>query len=288
MPRIAILFLLVAAIAVGGASGPGPASADSTTPSVYTDPTGDSGSAPDLTKVTVTPGSGTVAFDVTFSGALAGDGGLVVGIDSDRNAQTGSSGLDYLYIAGSTGAGFAKWDGSQWADFPHQGTSPALSSTDLTFTVTLADIGGVTTFDFVAAGVRGNDADGLPNNGVVTYPVAVAAPPPTTTTTTTTTPPPPPPAPKVKALMIPSSVLLPKAGKVLRVPRLQLLLTDGTSVPVDSQRCTLKYKGKKLPAIGGSCAWKIPKAYKKARLILAITYTFGGFAKTTSWPVTPG
>lgn len=283
MPRIAMLLWLVAAIVVGSASGPGPASADTKTPSIYTDPTGDSATASDVSKLTLTPGNGTVMFDIAYTGALGSDGGLAVGIDADRNPQTGSAGVDYLYIAASDGAAFAKWDGTQWVSFSHQPTNPALTSTDLTFTITLADIGGVTTFDFFGGSLRGNDADYVPDSGFATYPLAVAPPP---TTTTTPQPPSPPPAPTVKALLIPSGVLLPKAGKVLRVPRLQLLLTDGTSVPVETQTCTLKYKGKKLPSSGG-CAWKIPTAYKKARLVLTITYTFGGFLKTTSWPVYP-
>jgi hypothetical protein len=284
MPKITVLLVLVAAIAVGSASGPGPAKADTTTPSTYIDPTGDSASAPDVTKVTITPGNGTAAFDVAFTGTLGSDGQFAIVIDADRNPQTGNHGFDYLYLADSTGGGFGKWDGTQWANFTHQPTNPGMTSTDLTFTITLADIGGVSTFDFVAGSLRGNDADTAPDSGVATYPIAVAAPPP---------PPPPAPAPTptptptVKALLIPSGVLLAKAGKVLRVPRLQLLLTDGTTATADTQACTLKLKGKKLPALAGGCAWKIPKAYKKARLVLTITYSYGGKAKTTSWPVYP-
>ncbi|MCW2964631.1 MAG: hypothetical protein JWO17_1883 [Actinomycetia bacterium] len=231
-------------------------------------------------------GNGTVGFDITYSGAIGSDGVLGVGIDADRNAQTGRSGLEYMYVANSTGAGLAKWDGTQWADFAHQPTSPGLTSTDFTFTITLADIGGVTTFDFVAVSLRGNDSDGVPDNGVATYPVAIA--PSTTTTTTTTPPPPPPPTPRVKALLIPSGLLFAKAGKVLRVPPLRLLLIDGTTVTADSQTCTLTFKGKKLPALAGGCAWKIPKTYRKARLVLKISYSYGGATKSTSWPVYPG
>ena len=80
-------------------------------------------------------------------------------------------------------------------------------------------------------------------------------------------------------------MLLAKAGKVLRVPPLQLVLTDGTITTADSQTCTLKLKGKKLPALAGGCAWKIPKAGKKKRLVLTITYSYGGASRTTSWPV---
>jgi hypothetical protein len=109
VPSIALLRVLVAAIGVGSASGSGPASAGSTSPSVYTDATGDSASAPDLTRVTITPGSGTLVFDLPFSGTLANGGGLGVGIDADRTTQTGRNGLEYLYIANDSSAGHAKW-----------------------------------------------------------------------------------------------------------------------------------------------------------------------------------
>jgi hypothetical protein len=42
-----------------------------------------------------------------------------------------------------------------------------------------------------------------------------------------------------------------------------------------------------MPALAGGCAWKIPKADKKARLVLTITYVYGGKSRTTSWPVYP-
>jgi len=273
MPRIAVLLVLMAALAVGSASGPGPASADTTAPSVYTDATNDSATAPDLTKVTLTPGNGTVAFDLATSAPLTSDDSLAVLIDADRNAQSGSDGFEFLYVLDDTGGSFVKWDGTQWSPFTHQPTNPGLSSTDATFTITLADMGGAPTFDFVAGSVRGNDGDTVPDAGLATYPAPAAAPPP---------------APKVKALLLPSAVLFVKAGKVLRVPRLQLILTDGTTAKTDTQTCTLKLKGKNLPALAGCFAWKIPKADKKKRLLLTITYSYGGVSKTTSWPVVPG
>jgi hypothetical protein len=276
MPRISLLLLLAAAIAVGSASGPGAASADTTTPSVYTDATGDSASAPDLTKVTMTPGAGTVGVDLTFTGTLGTDASLVLLLDTDRNQQTGNHGFEYLVVGDSTGLGFGKWDGTQWAAFSHQPTSPALSATDMTFTLTLADLGGVSTFDFVAGSVRGNDGDTLPESSLATYPVAVTAPPP-----------PPAPAPTVKAVLLPSAVLTAKAGTVLRVPKVQVILTDGSVTDVDGQTCKLTFKNKTVRPLAGGCAWKLPKSYKGARLTLTLTVSYDGKSRQIKWPVIP-
>jgi hypothetical protein len=276
MPRLAVLLALAAAMAVGSASGVGPASADNTTPSTYNDPTGDSGTAPDITRVTMTPGSGIVTVDITFTGDLGSDANLVLLIDADRNAATGSNGYEYLLNGSAAGLAFGKWDGTEFAGFDHQPTNPELSSTDMQFTITLADIGGVSTFDFVSGSVRGNDTDVAPDNGA-TYPSAPPPPPP----------PPPPPAPTVKAVLLPNAIFTAKAGGVLHVGRLQVQLSDGSVASVSNQTCTLTLKGQKLKALAGGCAWKLPKADRGKRLTLTVHYTYAGKARVTTSPVYP-
>ena len=278
MQRNILMLAVTAVIAIGSASGPGPASAD-TTPGTYTDPAGDSATAPDLTKVTFTVGTGTITVDITYTGALGSDGSLLLLLDADRNAQTGSDGIDYLILGNGTRLAFLKWDGTQWVDFTHQPMSPTLNSTDMTFVLTLADIGGVQTFDFAAGAVRANDIDTAPDSGMATYAVPVAAPP-------VTTPPAATPA-TLKAVLAPSGGFAAKAGKVLRVPSLQVRLTDGTTADADRQTCSLVYQGKKLAPLAGGCAWKIPKAYKRARLTLTVTVSYGGKTVSKSWNVSP-
>jgi hypothetical protein len=258
-------------MAVGSASGVGPASADNTTPSTYDDPTGDSGTAPDVTRVTMTPGSGIVTVDIAFAGDLGSDASLVLLIDADRNGATGSNGYEYAIRGTTDGLSFLKWDGTDWADFTHQATNPQLSSTDMQFSITLADIGGVSSFDFVSGSGRGNDTDVAPDNGG-TYPAA---------------PPPPPPAPTVKAVLLPSAIFTIKAGGVLRVGRLRVQLSDGSVAGVSNQACTLTLRGKKLQALAGGCAWKLPKADRGKRLALTVHYTYGGKALALTWPVYP-
>jgi hypothetical protein len=266
LSRLAVMLVLAAALAVGTASGARRAAADTTAPSVYTDASGDSASAPDITKVTLTPGAATVAVDIAYAGGFADDAALGFGIDSDRSPQTGQSGLDYLILMTKNGYIFGKWDGTGFNAFTHQPTNASLSDTDAVLTLTLADIGGVSTFDFVTISLRGNDTDGLPENGLATYPVVV--PPPT-----------------VKAVILPGQIFQARAGKTLRIPRLQVQLSDATIAPVTSQTCTLAWKGKRLPALAGGCAWLIPKKAKGGRLTLKVTYVYGGASRAVSWPV---
>jgi hypothetical protein len=259
---------LAAAVAVGAASGAHRAAADTASASVYSDASGDSATAPDITNVTMTPGAGTVRIDVTFAGALAPDGDLGLLIDADRNAQTGKDGVDYLILMESDGYYDQRWNGSDWEAYPHQPLQATLSDTQMEVTLTLADLGGITTFDFAVVSLRGNDVDSVPDSGVATYPAVV--PPPT-----------------IKAVILPSVIFRAKAGATLRLPKLQLQMSNATVVPVTSQACTLTWKGKRLPALGGGCAWAIPKKAKGARLTLKVTYVYAGASHVVTWAVVP-
>jgi hypothetical protein len=265
----AALVLVVLTLAAMSAN----ASADASTPSVWTDATGDSASAPDISKLTMTPGAGTVAVDLTFSGALDSESRFVFLLDADRNAGTGSNGFDYAVVASQPGAVFLKWNGTAW-DSPTISPQPlgeALTATDVTFTLTLGDVGGGSTFDFVAGGVHGDDIDSIPDNGLATFPAAAE-------TATHVT---------IKSVLLPGTVLFPKVGNVLRIGRLQVGLTDDTVVAATSQTCTLAYKGKKLRALAGGCAWKIPVTYKKKHLVLTIRVGYDGETQVVTFPIVP-
>lgn len=92
------LVLAVALVAFGLALGASHGAAAGQ-PNVYTDPAGDSASAPDIQKVTMTDnGNGTVAVEIDLAAAIPDDGSsfLVFGIDADRNRSTGDPiGIEY-------------------------------------------------------------------------------------------------------------------------------------------------------------------------------------------------
>lgn len=268
MPRFVFVLALAATLAVGGASAAHRAVAD-TSPSVYTDPAGDAGTAPDITGVTLTPGAGTVLVDVTFSGALGSDGDLLFLVDADRNPQTGDHGFEYLIDMEADGYYFETWTGSEWDDLTNQDLNAGLSDTEMQLTLTLADVGGVTSFDWEAVGARGDDADLAPDTGEAQYPQAAATPP------------------TIKGVVLPRAVFTARAGKTLRIPLLQLMLSDSTVVTVARQTCTLALKGAKLPALAGGCAWKLPKTAKGKRLALKVAYVYNGAPRTWSFTVVP-
>src|SRR6188472_2126142 len=116
MQRIALLLALTVAVVLTTASTAKPSLADAT-PMTISDATGDAATAPDLTKVTLTPGTGTVKVDVAFAGTLGSDGGLAFLIDSDRNEQTGTDGIDYAVFADASGVAFLKGHGTDFVDF---------------------------------------------------------------------------------------------------------------------------------------------------------------------------
>jgi hypothetical protein len=243
-------------------------SAAGAAPSVYTDPAGDAKSAPDIVEIDIADnGNGTISVDIKIAQAnLGSDGVLEFFIDSDKSSSTGNSiGADYLVVANSTGLEFEKWDGTQFTPVTHQPTNPSLNGgTDLHFTLTESDIGGATSFNFVAGSVRGNDVDVAPDTGA-TFPSA---------------------APTIQSILVPRAILTAKAGKVYRVnmSRVQLRLSDDSLVSPDSVSCTLKRSGKALKR-QAPCAWKLSKKLKGKTLVLTIAAGYQGETETFTFKV---
>src|SRR5262249_13083809 len=101
--------LTIAALALVAAGSIGAAAS-------FTDATGDSGAAPDVTAVSVTNDvAGDITFKVTVANqsALAADGAVQLVIDSDDNEKTGDSdGFDYFFeLDGDNTYVFEKWNG---------------------------------------------------------------------------------------------------------------------------------------------------------------------------------
>jgi len=261
--------LALIAVAAAGALGAAPGPARAADPPVsYTDPAGDSKSAPDITGVVVTPGDGTVTIEVDVATVQdLANSALVVSLDTDRNASTGDKlGGEFTVIADSTGAALVR---SDMTAFDHHPTSPSLSGGKFTLTLTLSDL-GTTSFDFRAGSVQGDDIDLAPDSGVLTYPQQ-----PATQAVV-----------QVKGVVLPASALLPKAGKTYTLSGLEASLTDGTIVTPDTVTCTLTFKGRSLKQLG-TCSWAIPKSYRKKRLTLTVHVTSHGATGNLTIPVFP-
>jgi hypothetical protein len=142
----------------------------------YTDPTGDSQSAPDVTTVTVSnDAAGNTTFRVTIANrpALAPDDAVLIWLDSDRNPSTGSYGTDYVVAIAASGSELLKWDGTDFVRYQHGPFSGSFSAGVATFIVNRVDIGNPASFDFWAGGSNGTGAtfvfDSAPDQGLWTY-----------------------------------------------------------------------------------------------------------------------
>ena len=131
------------------------ASGASSATAPFTDPAGDAGLAADVTNVVLTDDShGGVQLALTATPLTPGDD-VIVWIDADKNAGTGSSGgNEYLFEVyqdadGSRGWDAERWDGSAWKEVPDSKTETFSQSGNVsTWTFTQADIGGSTGFNF--------------------------------------------------------------------------------------------------------------------------------------------
>jgi hypothetical protein len=122
----------------------------------YTDDAGDSGTAPDLTNVTVTDSNGFLAFKI--AGSLAPSSTIEIFIDTDRNQSTGDDG-DELRVgleqeADGKNYWFAgRWNGTTWERAGIDVQSQSFPGR-LEVGFRAADAGITGTFDFVVVAFK--------------------------------------------------------------------------------------------------------------------------------------
>ena len=122
----------------------------------YTDDAGDSGTAPDLTSVTVTDSNGFLAFKI--AGNLVPSSSLLIVIDTDRNQSTGDDGDELMIGVDQEAAGknfwFAsRWNGSKWDDARFDVNSQTFAGRqELGFRA--ADAGITSSFDFAVVTLK--------------------------------------------------------------------------------------------------------------------------------------
>lgn len=200
---LVIAALCVAAASVGSALAQSRAAAGSVT---YTDASGDSGAAPDITAATVSGdlASGSLTFTVTATGyqPTSSDGQyreVAVWIDTDKNAATGDphDGTEFGVFADNDPSGFywgiARWSGSSWVDARSATTGESRIGDTITWRLNVPDLGGATSFNFyvhtMIAPNENSDStahDDAPE-GTAWWSFDVTGSTTTTTATTTTT-----------------------------------------------------------------------------------------------------
>lgn len=238
-----------------------------TTTYTYTDTTGDSKSAPDISTVTASldSGSGILGLGVTFANNddLSNGGVLLIAIDADHNPSTGNQiGAEYEIAVTQDGYLFQKWDGKQMSSFTHQPVVVTTTAGHVAIALCSCDL-GTQSFNFVVASARGNDLDIAPDNGEFSFP-------PSSTTQIT-----------LDSILVAPKPVKPKAGKRFSVSVGGAKLSTGEIVSVDSYSCTATLAGHALPGSGtGGCSWKLPKKAKGKKLVVDVTVSYQGASDT--------
>jgi hypothetical protein len=230
----------------------------------WTDPTGDSGSAPDITSVDVSnDGAGNITFAVGLVAhpAIASDEGLGVYVDSDQNASTGNrNGADYVVFLLQSGWAFYAWNGSSFAQVTSHGAiSVSYTSAGFTVVINKADLGGASAFRFYVITQKSNaSGDALVASdaaGIYTYALTTAT--------------------GVTLGVQPAAAARGVHPGSRFAVTATVGLSDGSTANADSLSCTATVGGKPLPRAGG-CAWKAPKTARGKTIVVTVTVGYGG------------
>jgi hypothetical protein len=245
---------------------------------LYADPSGDNGSAGDITGITVASDKATGQVEFTISGtnlSSGSDQGTALAIDSDANPLTGNTGwvgADYIFGLESDGYWFfGHWTGSGWDwDTPYTTVRIHGNSRALTISVNRSEIGNSAEFNFVveAADWANERYDDAPDDGMFNYSIEADGVDIVSVTFQTT----------------PTSG--PKAGKpFVLAPTGLKLPPDGRDVPVaaqpESYSCKATLKGRAIAGHGtGACTWRLPKKARGKTLNVVLTVTYQGTSKS--------
>ncbi|MFL5951598.1 MAG: hypothetical protein ACJ74M_08325 [Gaiellaceae bacterium] len=154
-------------------------------PATFTDAQNDSGTAPDVRTVIVSNDSGLSRYTFRINVAhltLPSNVVVLIFIDSDQNAATGSSGADYVLVCDESdgSVGLLHWDGTQFALVPAPTLSASDDSTSVTASIGKSDIGNGTGLNLSVLTVEGTTIaaghfDVAPDQGEYNYQLSAAA-----------------------------------------------------------------------------------------------------------------
>jgi hypothetical protein len=143
-------------------------------PVMFTDLSGDGGTAADITTVGVTNDDhGQYSLDIGFATPYPAAGALTVYLDTDMNPSTGDPsalGADYLLVDdnAATAVYFLKWSGTAWADAPTHTTVTSAAASDkqgVTLSVNKSELDNSTGFNFFVESLDGDGSDGHWDDG---------------------------------------------------------------------------------------------------------------------------
>jgi hypothetical protein len=240
----------------------------------YTDPSGDSGTAGDLTSVTVAgdKASGQLLFRITGTNIASSETApLFLDIDSDANPLTGDiteNGSDYLFYVDDSTYFFAHWNGSDWVATPDLSVQVSGNTSQILIAVNKSELGNTSMFNFFALSINVTDSvlDGAPNQGAFNFSFDANGPQIISVDVKKT-----PASPKAgkRFVIVPTGLKLPPDGQ----------LTPPTILP-ESYSCTAKLGAKRLATRKGVCSIAIPKKNAKGKkLTVLLTVNYQGATK---------
>jgi hypothetical protein len=242
----------------------------------YVDPSGDAGTAPDITGVTVAGDArGQVVFTITADELpVDGDASVLLLLDTDLNPATGepdTAGADFMFVEDPVAKmyDFGRWTGTEWDwDTPYSTVQVFSNRTTLTISVNRSELGNTTGFNFWTRSWLGDAADTAPEHGLWNYAFAADGPD----------------IRRVAATTAPRSG--PKAGKRFTLTPVALELPPSAEPPLlaprpESYSCRAKLAGRAVKGTGtGGCSWAVPKSSRKQKLAVVVTVAFSGATKS--------
>ena len=248
----------------------------------YSDPSGDSRGAPDITGMTVSgdTSNGQITFQIAESNSTAANSVTELDIDSDANSGTGdpgSRGADYAFqiVPSEHSYGFWHWNGLDWVGASHATVRITSISSGFTISVNKSEFGNAAVMNFGALTFTTDNTgtDSAPDDGLWNYSFQAHGPSIISVLVAST----PASGPKAGRLftLTPTGLTLPPSGRTNTAPLLP-----------ESYTCTATLGAKKLAGVGtGGCTFKVPK--KKARgkrLVVHLTVQYLGATKTVAFP----
>ena len=270
MIKNVLLLVSTAALALGAAQ---LAHADAS----FTDASGDSKTAPDITAVTAShDAAGNLTFTVRTSHAQLGSDALLdIAFDTDQNPDTGSNGVEYFFFVGASGWQFMRWDGSNFVPAGASSANGGYVNGVATFKVHKADLGGVEKFTFWAdtfqLDVNGNlIAEDTAPEGTDAYVYSLAKVALRSSTPTA----------------VPAR---PVAGKAFSVGTRVTRADNGAALATATVTCTVRVGTAPLRATGrmrngiAVCAMKLPAKAKGKLVRVTVKATFQGASTTKTY-----
>ena len=250
----------------------------------YTDPAGDSGTAGDITSLTVAgdKGTGQLVFRITGTNIASSEKNpLFLDIDSDANPLSGNiadNGSDYLFYVDGDSYFFAHWNGADWVQTPDLSVQVSGNTSQILISVNRSDLGNSSLFNFFAwtFNVTDRATDNAPDQGAFNYSFEANGP-------------------QINSVEVKTTPAGgPRAGKrfVIAPTGLKLPPDRQTTTPTilpESYSCTAKLGAKKLAGSGtGGCSIAVPKKNsrgKRLTVVLTVKYQDATKAVTLTFKV---